>query len=182
MAPLHFPIDWSDHRVVADSMAEAQILIQILYIPMCSSAHNVSNSQPAEMDAGGRKVSAGDVYWKSGLQNIIQNSESLVTNGTSVVALLATFAVGFIVSFNIFRWSKEDGSVPAPKHGLPRSWRRLFCSARGKAMAARAPYATRSRPGSRRAATAFAFTTFEFFTGDGSVLDRADVYLKNGRL
>src|SRR5262245_36823960 len=93
---------------VSDSMAEAQILIQILYIPMLfiSGTTFPTANLPKWMQAVAKFLPA--TYLKSGLQNIIQNSESLVTNGISVIALLATFAVGFIVSFNIFRWSKED--------------------------------------------------------------------------
>ena len=167
---------------VADSMAEAQILIQILYIPMLfiSGTTFPTANLPKWMQAVAKFLPA--TYLKSGLQNIIQNSESLVTNGTSVVALLATFAVGFIVSFNISRWSKED---------------RVSSGSKAWVVAVLAPFvllgawesyggtsAVRDAIASRQSARSNSFRIHDVrvFTGDGSVLDRTDVYLKNGKI
>src|SRR5262249_21866632 len=93
---------------VADSAAEAQILVQILYLPMLflSGTTFPTMNLPKWIQTVAGYMPA--TYLKSGMQGIIQNRESLVANGSSVVALLATFAVGFIISFKIFRWSKED--------------------------------------------------------------------------
>jgi ABC-type multidrug transport system permease subunit len=86
---------------VADSMAEAQILVQILYIPMLfmSGTTFPTVNLPHWIHIVARFMPA--TYLKSGMQGIIQNRESLLANGTSVAALLATCAAGFIISFNI---------------------------------------------------------------------------------
>src|SRR5262245_5868569 len=93
---------------VASSMAEAQILVQILYMPMMflSGTTFPMTNLPSWIQTISRFLPA--TYLKSGMAGIIQNNESLVANATGVAALLATCAAGFIISFNIFRWSKED--------------------------------------------------------------------------
>src|SRR5262249_2072084 len=93
---------------VADSMAEAQILIQILYIPMLflSGATFPTGNLPHWVQTFSKFIPA--TYLKSGLQGIVQNGESFLANINSVAALLATLAVGLIVSYKIFRWSKDD--------------------------------------------------------------------------
>src|SRR5262249_48170324 len=78
---------------VADSMAEAQILVQILYLPMLflSGVTFPTMNLPKWIQSVARFMPA--TYLKSGMQGIIQNGESLRANITSVAALLATFAV-----------------------------------------------------------------------------------------
>src|SRR6185369_2412000 len=167
---------------VADSMAEAQILVQILYIPMLfiSGTTFPTTSLPKWMQTVAKFLPA--TYLKSGLQNMIQNSESLLANSTSVIALLATFAVGFTVSFKIFRWSKED---------------RVSSGSKAWVAAVLAPFvllgvwesyggtsAVRDAVAARQLARSNSFRIHDVrvFVGDGTVLDRADVYLKNGRI
>src|SRR5262249_16016824 len=93
---------------VSDSMAQAQILIQIFYLPMIflSGTTFPLNNLPKWIQAAASFMPA--TYLKSGMQGIIQTGESLAANSRSVAALLATFAAGFIVSFHLFRWDKED--------------------------------------------------------------------------
>ena len=167
---------------VADSMAEAQILVQILYIPMLfiSGTTFPTTSLPKWMQTVAKFLPA--TYLKSGLQNMIQNSESLLANSTSVIALLATFVVGFTVSFKIFRWSKED---------------RVSSGSKAWVAAVLAPFvllgvwesyggtsAVRDAIAARQLARSNSFRIHDVrvFVGDGKVLDRADVYLKNGKI
>jgi imidazolonepropionase-like amidohydrolase len=121
-------------------------------------------------------------YLKAGLQSILQNGESLSANGISIVALAATFAVGFVVSFNIFRWSKEDrvsagskawiAAVLAP-FLLLGVWESYGGTNNVKqAIAARELARSNS----------FRIHDVRVFVGDGRVIDRADVYLKNGKI
>jgi imidazolonepropionase-like amidohydrolase/ABC-type multidrug transport system permease subunit len=167
---------------VADSMAEAQILIQVLYIPMLfmSGTTFPTENLPRWIQTLARFMPA--TYLKSGMQGIIQNGESLLANGSSVIALLATFAVGFIISFNIFRWSKEDrvssnskvwvAAVLVP-FVLLGAWETYGGTSN-----------VRQTIASREAARSNSFRIHDVrvFTGDGRVIDRADVYLKNGAI
>jgi len=167
---------------VADTMAEAQILIQILYIPMLflSGTTFPTASLPKWIQTIARFMPA--TYLKSGMQGIIQNGETLVANSTSVFALMATFAVGFIVSFNIFRWTKED---------------RVSSTSKAWVAGVLAPFLIlgvwETYGGTNDIRTAIAFRELarnnsfrihdaRVFVGDGQVIDRADVYLKNGKI
>jgi imidazolonepropionase-like amidohydrolase/ABC-type multidrug transport system permease subunit len=167
---------------VADSMAEAQILIQILYIPMLffSGTTFPTTNLPKWIQTFAKFMPA--TYFKSGLQGILQNGESIAANASSVVALLATLAAGFLISFKIFRWSKED---------------RVSSGSKAWVAAVLAPFvllgAWESHSGSADVRQAIARRQLErsnnyrihdvrVFTGDGPVLERADVYVKNGRI
>lgn len=167
---------------VADSMAEAQILIQILYIPMMfmSGTTFPLANLPKWVQTVARFMPA--TYLKSGIQGIIQNGESLLANSTSIAALLATFAAGFIVSFNIFRWSKEDRVSSTSK-----TWVALVLApfillgaweSYGGTDSVR--QAITARQGAR--SSSFRIHDVRVVVGDGPVIDRADVYLKNGSI
>jgi imidazolonepropionase-like amidohydrolase/ABC-type multidrug transport system permease subunit len=167
---------------VADSAAEAQILVQILYIPMLfiSGATFPTVNLPKWMQTVARFLPA--TYLKSGLQGILQNGESLVANGSSVIALLLTFAAGFFISFNIFRWSKDDrvpssskvwvAAVLAPFLILG-AWENYGGTDKVRQSIA---YRQLARSNSFRIHDA------RVFAGDGMVLERADVYVKNGKI
>lgn len=167
---------------VAESMAEAQILIQILYLPMMflSGTTFPINNLPKWIQTLSTFMPA--TYLKSGMAGIIQNGESLAANGRSVAALLATLVVGFIVSFNLFRWGKED---------------RLSSGSKAWVAAVLAPFlilgAWESYAGTNHVRQAIAYRELarsnnwrvhdvRVFVGDGVVFERADVYLKNGKI
>jgi imidazolonepropionase-like amidohydrolase/ABC-type multidrug transport system permease subunit len=167
---------------VADTMAEAQILIQILYIPMLfmSGTTFPMNNLPKWIQTLATFMPA--TYLKSGLQGILQNGESLFVNAGSVAALLATLVVGFVVSFHIFRWSKEDRLSPRSK-----AW----------VAAVLLPFvilgAWESYGGTNDTRQAIAYRQLlrnnswrihdvRVFVGDGALLERADVYLRNGKI
>jgi hypothetical protein len=163
-------------------MAEANILVQILYIPMLflSGTTFPTMNLPKWIQVAARYLPA--TYLKSGLQGVLQNGESLLANATSVVALLATFAAGFIISFKIFRWSKED---------------RVSASSKIWVAAVLAPFivlgAWESYGGTASVRQAIAYRQLmrsnnfrihdaRVFVGDGRVLERADVFLSNGKI
>src|SRR5262245_26891514 len=93
---------------VVNTMNEAQILIQILYFPMMflSGTTFPLNVLPDWLRVVSRFIPA--TYMTSGLQTILQNGESAVANISSIAALAATAAMGFVLSYQLFRWDKED--------------------------------------------------------------------------
>jgi imidazolonepropionase-like amidohydrolase/ABC-type multidrug transport system permease subunit len=167
---------------VADSMAEAQILVQILYLPMLflSGTTFPIMNLPKWIQTAAAFMPA--TYLKAGMQGIIQNGETLVANGRSVIALIATFAAGFIISFSIFRWSRED---------------RISSSSKAWVAAVLAPFLilgvwesyggtndVRQAIAYRQSARSNSFRIHDaqVFVGDGRLFDRADIYLKNGTI
>jgi imidazolonepropionase-like amidohydrolase/ABC-type multidrug transport system permease subunit len=167
---------------VADSMAEAQILVQILYIPMLflSGTTFPVNNLPKWLQTVSRFMPA--TYLKAGLQSILQNGESLLANSTSIAALAATFVVGFLVSFNIFRWSKEDRVSAGSKAWIAAVLAPFLLlgvwESYGGTNNVRQAIATRELARSN----SFRIHDVRVIVGDGRVIDRADVYLKNGKI
>jgi imidazolonepropionase-like amidohydrolase/ABC-type multidrug transport system permease subunit len=167
---------------VADSMAEAQILVQILYIPMLflSGTTFPVNNLPKWLQTVSRFMPA--TYLKAGLQSILQNGESLLANSTSIAALAATFVVGFLVSFNIFRWSKEDRVRAGSKVWIAAVLGPFLLlgvwESYGGTNNVRQAIATRELARSN----SFRIHDVRVIVGDGRVIDRADVYLKNGKI
>jgi len=144
---------------VADSMAEAQILVQIFYLPMMflSGTTFPINNLPKWIQTASAFLPA--TYLKSGLQGILQNGESLLANGRSVAALLATMAVGFVISFNIFRWTKEDTLSRRAKAWIAVVLARSLFLAHGKVTVAQTAHVRRSPTGNSCAQITGAFMT-----------------------
>ena len=167
---------------VADTMAEAQILIQILYIPMLfmSGTTFPINQMPKWIQTASTFMPA--TYLKAGMEAILQNGETLAANAGSIAALLTTLVVGFIVAFNIFRWGKEDRMTPRSK-----AWVAVVL----------VPFlilgAWETYGGTNKIRQAVSYRQLQrnnsyrihevrVFVGDGRVFERADVYIKNGKI
>ena len=145
-----------------------------IYADDVPERYHVPDDEPPHLDSNDLRFLPA-TYLKSGMAGIIQNNESLVANSTSVAALLGTCVVGFIISFNIFRWSKEDhisssakvwvAAVIAPFLVLG-AWESYggtdtVCQAIAARQLARS--------------NSFWIHDVRVFVGDGRVIDRADV-------
>ncbi len=167
---------------VAESMQQAQILIQIIYLPMLflSGTTFPINALPKWIQKVAQFMPA--TYLKAGMESMIQNGESIAANAKSAVALIATLVVGFILSFNLFRWDKDDRLQPRAKMWI---------------VAVLAPFLLlgvwETQAGTNTVRQAIAFRQLQrshnwrihearVFIGDGKILERADVYMKNGQI
>lgn len=167
---------------VANSMAEAQILIQILYFPMLFLS---GTTFPVSLFPDWLKTVAKFIpatYLTSGLQGILQNGESFFANATSVAALLLTTGVAVFLAFHLFRWDKEDKlhrqakvwvvAVLAPVF-LLGAWETYRGDEDQKQEIV---YRQQQRNRNWRISSA------RVFVGDGKILERADVYVRNGKI
>src|SRR5580692_10100215 len=97
---------------VTNTMAEANILIQMLYMPMLflsgttiplsvlpTWAQTVAQFMPA-------------TYLVKGFQGIFFRNQSIFDNGPAVGALLLTTATGLFLAVKLFRWEKEEKIAP----------------------------------------------------------------------
>lgn len=167
---------------VANSMNEAQILIQLLYFPMLflSGVTFPVSLFPEWLQTISRFIPS--TYLMSGMQGILRNGETLSSNLHSVIALAITILVGFFVSYQLFRWDTED-KIPA----RARVW----------VLGALAPFvalgvwenyrgteAVRQSVTMRQMARSrnWVVRDVRVFVGDGTVVQRADIYVRNGRI
>jgi ABC-type multidrug transport system permease subunit len=93
---------------VVNSAQEAQIVIQILYLPMLflSGATFPVSMMPVWVQTIAQFLPA--TYLFQGVTSILLGGESVIKNLASVFALLTTLAVCLFIGVKLFRWEKEE--------------------------------------------------------------------------
>ena len=93
---------------VVNSAQEANILTQILYLPMLflSGATFPLSIMPAWVQTIAQFMPATYLY--EGMQAIMIGGEGVIGSMIAVLALLVTLAVALIVATKLFRWEKEE--------------------------------------------------------------------------
>jgi imidazolonepropionase-like amidohydrolase/ABC-type multidrug transport system permease subunit len=100
---------------VVNSNQEAQILINLVYMPMLllSGATIPLTFMPGWLQIITQFIPA--TYVTTGVSRILQGGESIVQNWKSVMALLLSAGVGLFIATKLFRWEKEEKLRPAAK-------------------------------------------------------------------
>ena len=93
---------------VSNSMAESNVLVQLLYMPMMflSGAAVPASLLPRWTQTVAQFMPAS--YLVSGMQGIITQHESLAANWKSAGALMITLALAVFVAMRLFRWEKDE--------------------------------------------------------------------------
>ena len=100
---------------VVNSMAESQVIIQLLYLPMLllSGATFPLSILPNWLQVVAQFIPSTHLYL--GMQGILMRNETLWQNINPTLALLVTAAVAIFISMKMFRWEKEEKTKPAAK-------------------------------------------------------------------
>ncbi len=100
---------------VVNSSQEANVLIQIVYMPMLllSGATFPLSIMPNWLQIVTQFIPAS--YLVTGMSGILQHGESIFQNLKSVFALLITVVVGTFIATKLFRWEKEEKLRPSAK-------------------------------------------------------------------
>ncbi|MEZ5351661.1 MAG: amidohydrolase family protein [Bryobacteraceae bacterium] len=167
---------------VANSMAESNILIQILYMPMIflSGATIPLSSMPVTAQIISQFLPAS--YLNSGVQHVLLRARGLTSNLESVGALVVTTILATLISMKLFRWEKEEKLpnkskawvlavlLPFVAMGIYQAWsREHITETKNLERQVRRNY-TRLIRGAT------------IFTGDGTVIRSGAVLLKDGRI
>ena len=93
---------------VVNSAQEANIITQILYLPMLflSGATFPLSRMPIWLQSIAQFLPATYLY--QGMQSIMIGGEGLVANAVALMALIVTMAVALVVGTKLFRWEKEE--------------------------------------------------------------------------
>jgi len=93
---------------VANSMAESQILTQLLYFPMMflSGATFPTTSFPSWLQTVTQFIPATHI--NTGVQGILIRKESFAENAGAAGALVLTAIVAIFICMKLFRWEKEE--------------------------------------------------------------------------
>lgn len=167
---------------VANSMAESNILIQLLYMPMLflSGATIPISAMPVGAQIFSQFLPAA--YLTSGMQHVLLRSQGLGTGLKPVAALILSTVLATFVSSKLFRWEKDEKLPGKSKLWvvavlMPFVAMGLFqLRAREQVTQAKALDREIRRNVTRliRGATILA--------GDGSAIRNGSVLLKNGRI
>jgi imidazolonepropionase-like amidohydrolase len=100
---------------VVNSSQEANVLIQIIYMPMLllSGATFPLSFMPNWLQIVTQFIPAS--YLVTGMSGILQRGETIMQNSKSVFALAITFLVALFISTKLFRWEKEEKLRPSAK-------------------------------------------------------------------
>ena len=100
---------------VANSVAESNVLIQILYMPMMFLS---GATVPLAVLPGWAQVVASFLpayYLVTGVQGVFQRGESILVNLWPLVGLAITLVVATFIGMHLFRWEKEQPIKAASK-------------------------------------------------------------------
>lgn len=103
---------------VVNSMAESQVVIQLLYLPMLmlSGATIPLNILPVWLQSVAQFLPSTHLYL--GMQNILVREQSLASNLVPLGALVLTTLIALLLSVKLFRWEKDDVLKPSAKFWL----------------------------------------------------------------
>ena len=167
---------------VANSMQESQVIIQLIYFPMLflSGATFPTSIMPTWLQIVGQFLPSTHLF--EGMQLILIKHEGLLENASRLLALLATTAVGMLVSFTLFRWEKEEKIRNSAKAWI------IVVMLPFIAMGIYQGYTKESigknktiERDLRRKHTRL-IKDARVFVGDGTVIERASVLVKDGKI
>ena len=167
---------------VVNSVQESQILIQMLYLPMLflSGATFPVSMMPTWVQLIAQFLPA--TYLFQGLQSILIAHESLWQNLFSIAALLVTMFVAVFIGTKLFRWEKEEKIS-----GRAKLWILAVLApfillgiyqASTRQSVERAKILARNTSRSRTVL----FQGAKVFVGDGHVIERGAVLVKEGKI
>jgi imidazolonepropionase-like amidohydrolase/ABC-type multidrug transport system permease subunit len=167
---------------VCNSMAESQIVIQLLYFPMLflSGATIPISALPDWVQTLAQFLPSTHLF--NGLQTIIIRKESLLDNGFELLAMVLTTIVGTFIAVKLFRWEKDE-TIPAASKAwivgvmLPFAVLGVW-QYKTKENIAKSKTVDRQM----RRERSRMFKDARVIVGDGTVLDRASVLIRNGKI
>ena len=167
---------------ITNTMQEAMIAIQLLYMPMLflSGATIPSALLPKWAQTVAEFMPAS--YLVTGFQGIFFRNQTLADNATAVFALLVTIVLGTFLAVQLFRWEKEEKI-----RGRNKLW----------ILAVLGPFVlmgcyrayTRDHLGQNQAffrdlqrSGIFLVRNTRVFVGDGSVIENGSVLVRDGKI
>jgi imidazolonepropionase-like amidohydrolase/ABC-type polysaccharide/polyol phosphate export permease len=167
---------------VVNSMQEATLVINLLYMPMLMLS---GATIPITLLPGWVQTIAQflpSAYFMTGIQGILRGRETILDNLDSIAALALTAAVGTLLGLKLFRWEKDEKMKPAAKLWLLATLAPFLVmgvwQAYSKTNLERAKLLLRDQARSRP----WLIHDARIFVGDGSVIERGSVLVQDGKV
>jgi imidazolonepropionase-like amidohydrolase/ABC-type multidrug transport system permease subunit len=167
---------------VVNSMAESQIIIQLLYLPMLllSGATIPLILFPVWLQVLSQFIPSTHLYL--GMQGILMRDESLWQNLAPALALMITAVVAFFISMKLFRWEKGEKIKPANKLWLLAVLAPFFLIGAWQAHTKGNLTRTRILARDLRRGRSLLIRDARIVVGDGRVIDSGAVLIRQGRI
>jgi imidazolonepropionase-like amidohydrolase/ABC-type multidrug transport system permease subunit len=167
---------------VANSMAESNILIQLLYMPMLfiSGATIPISLMPTYMQAAAQFLPAS--YLNSGIQRILLRGETIATTLGPVAALIACMILATFISYKLFRWEKEQKIAGNAKMWVAAVLLPFVVMGGYQAYSKEHVNEAKLLDRQIRRANPRLIRGGRIFVGDGTVIEKASILTKNGRI
>ncbi|HEV1283710.1 MAG TPA: amidohydrolase family protein, partial [Bryobacteraceae bacterium] len=167
---------------VANSMAESQIIIQLLYFPMLFLG---GATFPIAIMPNWLQIVAQFIpttYLTTGITAILQGHETIWDNLAPAGALILTAIVGTFLALKLFRWEKEEQMRASAKFWLIAVLAPFIAMGAWQAYAkdnvAKGKILAREMSRGRTVLIRDA----RLFLGDGNVIEQGAVLIKDGRI
>ncbi|MCU1293897.1 MAG: type transporter [Bryobacterales bacterium] len=167
---------------VVNSAQEAQVVIQLLYLPMLflSGASFPVSIMPVWLQIAAQFLPA--TYLFQGITSIMIGGEGLAANWFAVVALTIAMCVALFVGVKLFRWEKEEKIA-----GKAKAWILVVLAPfflLGVYQAKTRQSIDKSKILARAASRnrSLLFRNVRIFVGDGSVIPNGAVLIRDGKI
>lgn len=167
---------------VANSAAESNVLVQLLYMPMLflSGATFPISSMPVSAQIVSQFMPAS--YLNSGIHHVMLRAEGLAANLQSVGALLLTTILAVFISSKIFRWEKEEKVGPRAKAWVAAVLLPFLLLGTYQAYSRDHINEAKQLDRQIRRSQARLIRGATIFTGDGKVLVNGAILVRNGKI
>lgn len=167
---------------VANSMQESQIIAQLLYMPMLllSGAAVPLQILPDWLQKLAQFLPATHLYL--GTQGILVRGETAWDNRDSIGAMLLAMAVALWVSIKLFRWEKDEKVKPAAKLWIAGVMVPFLLMGAWQLYDKRNETRIRMLERQSRRSQSWLIRDVRIFTGDGAVIERGGVLIRNSRI
>lgn len=167
---------------VVNTMAESQLIVQLLYLPMLmlSGATFPLTMMPRWLQMVSQFLPSTHLYL--GMQNIMVRGESLQQNWASVGALALTGAVSLFISIKLFRWEKEEKIRPRAKLWILAVLAPFLLIGAWQLRSQENLAKTKMIEREQRRGSSFLIKDARLFLGDGRVVEQGAVLVRDGRI
>jgi imidazolonepropionase-like amidohydrolase/ABC-type multidrug transport system permease subunit len=167
---------------VVNSMAESQILIQLLYLPMLllSGATVPLEVMPDWLQSLAQFLPAPHLYLS--VQGILMRGENAWQNWQAVVALSLTTLLSLFVSVKLFRWEKEEKLKASAKLWVAGVLLPFLLAGGWQAYSKDNLKKTQILSREMRRSQTWLIRDARIFIGDGRVIETGSVLIRDGRI
>ncbi|MBI5283423.1 MAG: ABC transporter permease [Candidatus Solibacter usitatus] len=167
---------------VVNSMAESQIIIQLMYLPMLmlSGATVPLSIMPDWLQIAAGFLPSSHLYL--GMQAILVRNQSLWQNRTEAGALLLTSVIALFIASRLFRWEKEDKLKPSAKLWVLAVLAPFILMGAWQSHTKDNLRKTRILSREMRRNQNWLIRDARIFLGDGGVLESGAILIRNGKI